>query len=282
MVDSQSKIRSTHPLVKTIISSALIACAILACSNSELAGLDAETPNFVQYNEAELDSNLTNNIIKGDLPLDDSEYPYAGLPRIVIETENHKAIKDRETEIPAKLQIWGENAPESEIMELTIKGRGNSTWNKPKKPYTIKFEQKQNFLGMKKAKKWILLANYFDRTLIRNAVAYEIARRTNLEWTPEGKFADVFLNGKSLGNYFVCEKIQVDQNRLNIKDDSYLLEFDSHYDDEFKFKTKVKNFPINIKNPKYPTQTQLGYIQNYIDTVESILFIENNNLAIGE
>ena len=213
-------------------------------------------------------------------PLDDTEYPYAGIPRIVIETEGHREIKDRETEIPAKLQIWGEKAPESEIMELTIRGRGNSTWNKPKKPYTIKFEQKQIFLGMKKAKKWVLLANYFDRTLIRNAVAFEIARRTNLEWTPEGKFADVFLNGKPLGNYFVCEKIQVDQNRLNINDNSYLLEFDSHYDEKNKFKTKIKNHPINIKNPNHPTQMQLDYIQNYIDTVESILFLENKNLAI--
>lgn len=66
--------------------------------------------------------------------------PYAGIPRIVIETENRRAIKDRETEIPARLQIWGEMAPKSEIMELTIRGRGNSSWTgMPKKSYKIEF-----------------------------------------------------------------------------------------------------------------------------------------------
>ena len=170
--------------------------------------------------------------VSEDLTLDDTEYPYAGIPRIVIETENHRGINDRETEIPAKLQIWGENASESEVMELTIRGRGNSTWGEPKKPYSIKFKEKQSLLGMAEAKKWVLLANYLDRTLIRNAVAFEITKKTNLEWTPSGKFAEVFLNGKFLGNYFICEKIQIDKNRLNKSKDSYLLEFDTNYDEE--------------------------------------------------
>ena len=214
------------------------------------------------------------------LPLDDSEYPYAGIPRIVIETEDFRAIKDRETEIPAKLQIWGEKAPESEIMELTIRGRGNSTWKYPKKPYTIKFEQKQEFIGMKKAKKWVLLANYLDRTLIRNATALEIARRTNLDWVSSGKFVEVFLNRKFLGNYFACEKIQINESRLNINEDSYLLDFDKHYDEDFKFITSIKKLPVNIKNPNSPSQEQIEYITAFIDTIECILYEECRNLAI--
>lgn len=216
------------------------------------------------------------------LPIDDSEYSYAGIPRIVIETEDHREIKDRETEIPAKLQIWGEKAPESEIMELTIKGRGNSTWGKPKKPYTIKFDEKQSLLGMPEAKKWVLLANYLDRTLIRNSVAFEIAKKTNLEWTPSGKFAEVFLNGKFLGNYFICEKIQINKNRLNINKDSYLLEFDANYDEEFKFRTSINDLPVNIKNPDVLSEKQLTYITTYIDTIECILYGECKDLTIED
>lgn len=214
------------------------------------------------------------------LPLDDSKYPYAGIPRIVIETENHKQINDRETEIPAKLQIWGEKAPESEVMYLTIKGRGNSTWNKPKKPYTITFEQKQAFMGMKPAKKWILLANYFDRTLIRNAVAFEIAKKTKLKWTPSGKFAEIFFNGDFLGNYYACEKIQIKKNRLNIDKNAYLLEFDSHFDAEFKFKTSLKNLPVNIKNPENISTNKLNFIKSYIDSVECILYKKDSLFSI--
>lgn len=167
-------------------------------------------------------------------------------------------------------------------MELTIRGRGNSTWDKPKKPYTITFNEKQSILGMAEAKKWVLLANYLDRTLIRNAVAFEIAKKTNLEWTPSGKFTEVFLNGKFLGNYFICEKIQINKNRLNINKDSYLLEFDANYDEEFKFKTPIKNLPVNIKNPDIPSEAQLAYITAYIDTIECILYGKYQNLVIED
>ena len=214
------------------------------------------------------------------LSLDDTEYPYVGIPRIVIETENHSEIKDEKTEVSAKLQIWGKKSPESDVMELTIRGRGNSTWGKPKKPYSIKFKEKQSLLGMAEAKKWVLLANYLDRTLIRNAVAFEIAKKTNLEWTPSGKFAEIFLNGKFLGNYFICEKVQINKNRLNISKDSYLLEFDVNYDEDYKFKTSIKDLPIYIKNLDEPSEAQIAYITAYIDTIECILYRNCRNVAI--
>ena len=275
---------------------ALAACTFTACSNSEPMGFDIEETATIHCRDTNIIASPTQDTfpnidsienhehicdtISEYLPLNDSKYPYAGIPRIVIETENHQAIKDRETEISAKLQIWGEKAPESEIMELTIKGRGNTTWKNPKKPYTIKFEQKQEFLGMKNAKKWVLLANYLDRTLMRNAIAFEIARHTNLEWTPNGKFAELFLNGKFLGNYFVCEEIQINKNRLNISEAAYLLELDINDYEDREFKSLFKKYPINIRNPDNPSKEQIDYIQNYIDTVESFLYGEHKISAI--
>lgn len=90
-----------------------------ACSNSNDIDYDNTSNSFSSHID--------------DLPLDDSEYPYAGIPRIVIETENYREIKDRETEIPAKLQIWGAKDPESELMDLTIRGRGNTSWTEMSK-----------------------------------------------------------------------------------------------------------------------------------------------------
>lgn len=125
---------------------AIAACAYTACSNSESVGNinGGETfPSENAFNVHETAHSATpasgdpqeqSPSITKYIPLDDTEYPYAGIPRIVIETENRRAIKDRETEIPARLQIWGEKTPESEIMELTIRGRGNSSWTgMPKK-----------------------------------------------------------------------------------------------------------------------------------------------------
>ncbi|MCL4102586.1 CotH kinase family protein [Fibrobacter sp. HC4] len=218
---------------------------------------------------------------KDYLPLDDTEYPYAGLPRIVIETENLQEIKDRETEIPAKLQIWGDSSPESEILELTIRGRGNTTWGYPKKPYAIKFNKKIEFLGMPKAKKWVLLANYRDRTLIRNALAFKLSEVLNMEWTPQGKFVDVFLNKKFIGNYYICEKIEVSQDKLNINKNEYLLNLEDKFDGIYKFKTAYKKLPVIIKNPQNPEQSQISYIQNYIDSIDCF-FEKKCNLEINQ
>ena len=97
----------------------VIACALVCCSNS----VDGEE------DEAE----------ETYLSLDDSEYPYAGIPRLVIQTEGLRGIYDRKKEIPAKMQIYGETSPESEIMKLTIRGRGNTSWQAPKPSYKIEF-----------------------------------------------------------------------------------------------------------------------------------------------
>ena len=102
-----------------------------------------------------------------------------------------------------------------------------------------------------------MLANYRDRTLIRNAVAFEIARQTSQKWVPQGKFADVYLNRKFIGNYYICEKIEVKEKRLNLKENSFLIEFDKYYDGEFKFRTEINDLPVIIKYPKEPDESEI-------------------------
>ncbi len=217
------------------------------------------------------------------LPFDDSEYPYVGLPRVVIRTEDDKEIKDRENYVNAEFQIFGQDKQKSRVYDMVIRGRGNTTWLRyPKKPYAIKFDKKVSLFGMPSAKKWVLLANYRERTLMRNALAFKVASNTDLEWTPKGVFVELFLNGIFLGNYYLCEKVEVKESRVNIDKNAYLLEFDKNYDEEYKFRTSIKNYPVNIKNPDNPTAASLAYIQDYIDTVESILYGKMNGLDIEE
>ena len=98
------------------------------------------------------ENSSSNKVYPDSFKPNDEEFPYANLPRIVIETENRKKVKDRETEIPAKLQIWGMKEAESEIVDLTIRGRGNSTWEMPKKSYKIEFVKKSQCLVCQKTK----------------------------------------------------------------------------------------------------------------------------------
>lgn len=169
--------------------------------------------------------------------------------------------------------------------QVQLKGRGNTTWTFPKKPYAIKLNKKAKVLGMPKHKRWVLLANWLDKTLLRNAFAFEIARATDLAWTPRGGFVEVILNGEHVGNYYLCEQIKVDGNRVNITEMSatdiegdaltggYLMEIDVNFDETNKFRSAVRNLPYNIKEPDEDVlqDQQFGYIQSYISEMENAL-----------
>lgn len=154
------------------------------------------------------------------------------------------------------------NADGSADVEETACGirlRGNSTQEFPKKPFAIKLASKAKVLGMPKHKRWVLLANWMDRTMLRNAVAFEVAHQTEnafadgIGWNPHGYNVEVIMDGRHVGNYYLCEQIKIDGDRVNIQDCyedvleenpnptvadcGYLLEFDDNYDEVNKFHT---------------------------------------------
>ena len=124
------------------------------------------------------------------------------LPQVVINTPNNQEIKSKTEWIEgATISITlADGTIDYESKDLEIRGRGNTTWEYPKKPYALKLGSKAEILGMPKHKRWVLLANWMDRTLMRNDVSFEIARQTGLAWTPRGKFVELVLNGKLMGN----------------------------------------------------------------------------------
>ncbi len=99
-----------------------------------------------------------------------------------------------------------------------IKGRGNATWDMPKKPYNIKLEKSADLLGMGSAKGWCLLANYADTSLLRNHLVYRLAEETGIPFTMDSKSVDLYLNGKYNGTYLMTEKIEIGTNRVDITD----------------------------------------------------------------
>lgn len=124
---------------------------------------------------------------------------------------------------------------ESDTLDLnTVAVRGNSTADKDKKPYKLKFEDKQKPFGMKSDKTWILLANYGDWTLIRSMVAWDLGKMVDgLKWTPDSRFTELFLNGKYLGSYQMVQSIKIDNNRVNVsKTTGQVIEFDPHWKDD--------------------------------------------------
>lgn len=105
----------------------------------------------------------------------------------------------------------------------SIKGRGNSTWEDEKKPYSLTLRQEADLLGMGKASKWILLANSGDYSHLRNKISFDIAKEVNLPYSPECTWTDLYLNGEYAGLYLLCERNEVHPQRINIDSDSSFL-----------------------------------------------------------
>ena len=250
-------------LTSTSLAIALATCALTACSNSELPS------GFSGYECTSI----------GYVPLDDTNYPYAGLPRIAIETESHRAIKDRETEIPAKLQIWGESAPESDVSDLTIRGRGNTSWEAPKKSYKIEFSIKQPMLGMPMDKDWALIGNYADKTLMKNYIMYNLAAKTGAYYTPRCEFVELYINKEYLGVYLLTETIKIGRNRVNIpkNNSSYIVEFDAKYrnDEQVFFSQTIQADPkvmaYRVHEPKNASEDALADIETHVKDFETFL-----------
>lgn len=164
---------------------------------------------------------------------------------------------------------------------VSVKGRGNSTWNYPKKPYAVKLPDKADLLGTGADKRWVLLANWMDRTLLRNDVAFEVARRcAGLEWTPSGEFVELYLNGRHMGNYWLGEKVKTGKARLQA---DFLIEMDTYYDAVWRFYSSygrrvnegAAGMPIGIKEPDDDKMTDelFNEVKTLVGGVEESLYL---------
>ena len=147
---------------------------------------------------------------------------FSRLPVVYINTEGGAPIVSKEEYINAELIIQGNETYNTETTKLyngltEIRGRGNSTWGQPKKPYRLKLDKKTDVFGMGKSKHWVLLANYMDESLQRNTLAYNLSGAMGMEQCST-VFVDVILNGDFVGNYQFCENIRIDDTRVDIFD----------------------------------------------------------------
>lgn len=241
----------------------------------------------------------------------------SGLPVVVLTQSGGGSVNWAEAgiNVRSKDADWVEtdkmaiyNADGSVDMEEAFCGirlRGNSTQNFPKKPFAVKLASKAKVLGMPKHKRWVLLANWMDRTMLRNSAAFEVAHQVGnafadgLGWNPHGYSVEVVMDGRHVGNYYLCEQIKIDGNRVDIKDCiediigdgnanptmsdcGYLLEFDDNYDEVDKFRTG-RGLPCMFKDEvsKYSSDIY-NQVKARIEAVEANLESGNFDAAYSD
>lgn len=209
-------------------------------------------------------------------------HSFTGLPIVSIETENRKAIVSRDDYIDATFRLEENVTTRSsgDVIEskCQIKGRGNSSWiHTSKKSYTLKFPEKVSLFDDPKDKSWVLIGNSFDKTMLRNYLAYYIGSLSKMDYSPRFHFIDLILNGSYWGTYMLGDKLKISKHRVNVGDDGYLLEIDerAEYDGDIYFRTPHLWQPINIKDPDVEVGSEAyNYIKDFVITAEAVLFSE--------
>lgn len=195
----------------------------------------------------------------------------APMPVISIETVNHTPITSKEEYLRATVTLTDTTGKVSS-WSGGVRGRGNSSWSlPPKKSYRIKFDSKHSLLGEPADKSWALLANYFDKTMLRNEIGYYMGRMARFDYTPASHFVELWLNGDYLGLYQLVDHLKISKSRV---DSDFLLEIDEGAtDSDIKFNTAHLYRPVVIKDPDLVTgDDQYNYIVNVVRNVDTVLY----------
>ena len=206
------------------------------------------------------------------------------LPTVSIHTLDGVIPYDKENDITAQITIISDNGAKLLSAPGGIRERGNVSRTFPKKPWRIKFDKKQNVLNAPaKAKKWTLINNYGDKSLMRNLLAFELSRRMGMPYTPFGAAVDVVLNGEYKGCYQLCDQVEVNPGRVEITEmapedvsgealtGGYFVEVDAYANEEKSWFNSQKGNPVTIKSPDEDeiTAEQRSYIEGYFNKMEN-------------
>ena len=227
---------------------------------------------------------------------DDSRfYQLTNLPTVSFHTVDNVEPYDKVNEITSSFTIIYQGGTMIQEESGTSRLRGNASMQHPKKPYRIKFDESHRMFknsdmrSPAKAKKWTLINNYDDKTLMRNLVAFEIARRMGFSYVPWSKPVDVIVNGEYRGCYQLTDQLSVDKNRIDITEmepwdiegealtGGYLLELDGYANREVSWFTSSAGNPVTIKSPDDDdiVPEQAAYIRREFNLMEAKILASN-------
>lgn len=202
--------------------------------------------------------------------------PNVAVLRIVTEDPYLYEVYSKKEYLDATLYFEGRGRQDDFEMPVKVRGRGNSTWSYDKKPYRLKFTEKQRMLLPKKAKNFVLLANYIDESMMRNFAAFKFGDVIGMPWIHHAQPVDVYFNGYYKGSYMLTEKVGFNNGSVDIQaadePNSIMLELDNNNvgrdrvtgevictEDDIFFASELYGdgsgcfFPVKIKDPDAPT-----------------------------
>ena len=219
----------------------------------------------------------------------------------VLRLQPEREIVDKENYVNTKVTLYspftdsGWWSPDDEPVE--VRGRGNSTWILPKKPYRLKFPEKVSPIGLDhtKAKSWVILAHDMDKSLLRNHLAFAVSRilfnpsegyhdPSAILFTPCSQFVNVYMNDEYHGLYQMSDHMEQREGRIAVEEltdkdgadpekitGGYIVETDLHEGNHF---SPMKGIKMSYKYPddEEYDPAQYEYITNFIGQMEAALY----------
>ena len=222
------------------------------------------------------------------------------LPVFYIETEKPVNTRDYYVNGTLTAKLGDEILYGDTVSDIEIKLRGNSSLHFAKKPYKIKLAEKTDFFGYSESRHWLLLACAFDRSMMRDKIALDLSSMW-FDYYTKSTWVEVYMNGKYLGLYQLCEQIRLENDRLAIYDiedyleeeqmdiseytkengyditGGYLLEVSVQYDEKSKFKSTMMDVPIMVKYPEDAADNprMMNYLKKYIQEFELAILADD-------
>ncbi len=183
---------------------------------------------------------LVGDVIKGTQGATSPAMPFTNGPKklgknvVYVNVDQNKDPVVKGTLYEGNAVLVSDGVPSKPLRLDEFAVRGNSTADKIKKPYKVKFKKSRRPFNLPEDKTWILLANFNDHSLIRTQLGYTIgAALDGLKWTPRSEFTELYVNGDYKGSYQLSESIKIDKNRIDVSQKKgVVIEIDPHFKED--------------------------------------------------
>ncbi|MCL1866211.1 MAG: CotH kinase family protein [Oscillospiraceae bacterium] len=199
----------------------------------------------------------------------------SGLPAVYIETSSSGGISSRNTYINGTFEVRvPDGSYYSSVTRTSVKarGRGNSTWKADKKPYRLQFDEKVSILGMSPGKNFVLLANAYDQSHMRNSIAFAAARTLSFEFVPSAIHVDLYVNNKYMGLYTIGDTVKQESDQVGLKTGGVLLELNGVKSgdvlDRDYFHSTICTY-VSVRRPKPISSSQMSDITSKLQSADN-------------
>lgn len=227
------------------------------------------------FSRCTLIDDVTEEVVPGDVPAKET-YQVA---KISITTEGGVSVSSKDMYISCTIDLESSKTDWNYSGTGKIKGRGNSSWLwYPKKPFRLKLDEKDNLLGLKSARDWVLLADYRDPTHLMNTFAFTVGQGLGIPFPNHSRYVEVTLNNNYIGMYILTEQVEQGENRVAIDEtEGILLSLDVDDGPELSpgandnFWSSVYRMPVCVKSPEIIYSTQLSGIKSDFAQLETAI-----------